>query len=80
MDDSSRYRERVRIIAFALGFSVIISLAFLVFASIQKAEARKQREFAEMSRMEAEHQRFMAEQARMQLQETRQALEACQKK
>jgi hypothetical protein len=84
MDQQSRHQERARIAAILLAVSILISLAFLAFAFIQKNEADnqrqialEQREYAERNYREAEIQRQVAEEVRMQLEKARLDLQAC---
>jgi uncharacterized protein HemX len=44
--DPANVRKRTRTTAIALGASVVITLLFLVYAFVQKAEAEKQRALA----------------------------------
>ncbi len=69
--------HRPRIVTVILTLSIVISLTFLVYAFIQKAEADKQRNLAEQSLLMAESQRQIAEQSRLEAELARQKLAAC---
>lgn len=69
--------HRPRIVALILILSVVISLTFLVFAFIQKAEADKQRNLVEQCRNIAESQRLIAEESRKEAELANQKLAAC---
>ncbi len=69
--------QRPRIVKAILTLSILISLTFLVFAFIQKAEADKQKNLAEQCLHIAESQRLMAEQSRREAELARQKVATC---
>lgn len=87
--EQKRKLKRARITALILASATIISLAFLIYAFIQKAEADNQREAADIARQEAEEnleaaniarkqadvQRIAAETARSEAEEAKTAAE-----
>jgi hypothetical protein len=63
---SKKQLKKARMTAIALGSAIILSLIFLVFAFIQKAEADRSRDLLERSIAVAEAQRKLALESKMQ--------------
>lgn len=62
--EQKRKLRRVRITALVMGIATVVSLAFLVFALFQKAEADKQTERANQEKLRAEDNFTLAEEQR----------------
>lgn len=62
--EQKRKLRRVRITALVMGIATVVSLAFLVFALFQKAEADKQTERANQEKLRAEENFTLAEEQR----------------